>query len=119
MSKRVNAGELRTAVFFAKIVKEKDKDGFQEQKKVNIFGQGVPIYGKWVNVHGTEVFTSMQMKLREPATFVTRYSPMLCDVTLIAYKKGDPDPYEVISIDNIENRNEWLEIKLQRSTTAK
>lgn len=119
MSKRANAGELNTAVFFVKTTKVSDKDGFQIPKEANVFGADVAVYGKWVNVHGTEVFTSMQLELREPATFTTRYSPKLCDVTLTAYRKGDPDPYEVISIDNVENRNEWLEIKLQRKVTAR
>lgn len=119
MSKGANAGELNTAVFFVKLVKETDKDGFQVPKEENVFGTDLPVYGKWVNVHGTEVFTAMQLELREPVTFTTRYSPKLCDVALTVYRKGDAAPYEVISIDNVENRNEWLEMKLQRKVTAR
>lgn len=119
MSKRANAGELNTAVFFKKVAKVKDKDGFRAEEEINVFENDAPVYGKWVNVHGTEVFTSMQLELREPVTFTARYSPRLCDATLVAYRKGDPKPYEVISIDNVENRNEWLEIKLQRKVTAR
>ena len=74
--------------------------------------------GKWVSVHGTEVFTAMQLELKEAATFTTRYSPKY-QIQLIAYKAGEADPYEVISIDDVEDRHRWVEIKLGRREGAR
>ena len=124
MSKRANAGKLNTPVVFKKKKTNLDKEAYKKQSEESIFGKDengkdIPVWGKWTNVHGTEVFKAMQLELKEPVTFITRYSPLLCDNTLIAYKIGDPKPFEVISIDNVENRCEWLEIKLQRQVTAR
>ena len=73
---------------------------------------------KWVNAHGTEVYQSMNLDLREPATLTGRYSSLItpqCRIT----KVGDPEPYEIISIDDVENRHQWLEIKVQRMVSAR
>lgn len=123
MSKRAQIGEMTTAVYFRRMVGGMDADAnwVPEEKKIFVGDDGteIPVMGKWVNAHGLEVFTAMQLEIKEPVTFTTRYSPALCDNTLIAYRKGDPDAYEVISYDNVENRNMWLEIKLQRRKTAR
>ena len=79
----------------------------------------VPVMCKWVNTHGQGVFLAMQLQLREPVTVTTRYSPKLDDATLLLYCGNDPKPYEIISIDNVEMRNEWLEIKAQRRKSAR
>jgi len=124
MSKSANAGELRFAVFFKRLERTVNKNGFQVESEVNVFGQDehgkdIPIMSKWVNAHGSEVWAAMQLQLRDPSTITTRYSPLLDDETLTVYRQDDPKPYEVISIDNVEQRNVWLEIKVQRKVTAR
>lgn len=123
MAKSANAGELRTNLFFKKIVRETDDEGFNTEIEKDLFtradGTAVPVKGKWVNAHGSEVFEAMKMELRDPATITTRYSPKLEDITLTMYKEHDPVPFEVISVDNVENRNTWMEIKVQRKKAAK
>lgn len=119
MSKSANPGELRTPVYFKRITRGRDGEGYPVEAEVNVFGEGVSCMCKWVNVHGTEVFQSMQLEIREPATITTRYSKKLTDPKLIIYKGNDTCPYEVISIDNVEDRSEWLEIKVQRKAGAR
>ena len=113
MSKSANAGELRTPVYFKRIERGTNKNGYPVETEVNVFGKGISALTKWVNAHGTEAFMAMQMQLREPATITMRYSPLINE-KLLVYKGSDPNPYEVISIDNVEERNVWLEIKVQR-----
>jgi SPP1 family predicted phage head-tail adaptor len=115
MAKYANPGALRTPVRFIRIDRTNDADGYPTETEVDVFG--APVMCAWVNVHGNEVFTAMQMKLREPATLTTRYSPLI-NQKLLIYKGTDPDPYEVISIDDVEDRHAWLEIKVQRATEA-
>jgi len=119
MSKNANAGELRTAVYFTRIERATNKNGFPVEAEINVFGEGVPVMCKWVNAHGSEVWSAMQLRLRDPATLTTRYSPLLDDETLTIYRGSDPEPYEVISIDNVEQRDAWLEIKAQRKVSAR
>ena len=119
MSKSANPGELRTKVYFMRQSRTRDEEGFPTETEVNVFGDGVPCMCKWVNAHGYEVFQTMQLEIREPATITTRYSSKLLDPTLTIYKAGDTRPYEVISIDNVEERNVWLEINVQRKSGAR
>ena len=110
MAKYVNAGELRTPIKFVIVTRTTDSDGYSVEVEVEVLKTNC----KWVNVHGSEVFTAMQQQLREPATITMRYSPLI-NQKLILYKGADPRPYEVISIDDVEDRHRWLEIKVPRS----
>lgn len=118
MSKSANPGELRTPVYIKSITRRVNENGYPVDTETNIFGSDVPIMCKWVNAHGSEAFTAMEMKLREPATLTCRYTPLI-NRQCIAYKGSDPVPYEIISIDNVEERNKWLEIKVQRREEAR
>ena len=118
MSKSANAGELRTKIYFKEIKSDVDDEGYPSEQEVNVFGDGKYIRCKWVNAHGTEAFTAMQLELREPATLTMRYSPKITE-TLIVYREQDPEPFEFISIDNVEERNTWLEVKVQRKVPAR
>ena len=127
---------LSTPVFFMRVDKVPDDEGYDSETEVNIFGQDedeneIPVMCKWVNVHGTEVFTAKQMQLNEPVTLTTRYSPLI-NQTLVAYNAHEYDAalhsgdgldgeekttaietalekirYEIISVDDIENRHVW------------
>lgn len=136
MSKAANAGELRTSVYFMKIDRQTDNEGFPKEVEINVFGKDKSVLTKWVNAHGSEVFTAMQLELREPVTITMRYSPLINEKLIVyrvreyeeAMKAGSDDKvkealeraaYEVISVDNVECRNIWLEIKLQRKVAAR
>ena len=73
---------------------------------------------KWVNAYGGEVFAAMQAQVEEPATLTMRYSPLIRPDHLI-YRVGDPAPYEIISVNDVERRHTWLEIKVQRRRAAR
>ena len=118
MSKEANAGELRTPVYFMRLEKRTDEDGVPINWEVNIFGEGAPLRCKWVNGHGTEVFAAMQMNIQEPATITCRYSPLITKNQIVS-KMGDPKPYATISLDNVEEKNKWLEIKVKRRSQAR
>jgi Phage head-tail joining protein. len=144
VSKRANAGELRTPVYFFRIDRTKDADGYEIETEINIFGSGKAAWCKWVNVHGAEVFDAMQLKLNEPVTLTMRYSALVNRALIVyndaehaaALHAGDEIEdeqeaanavitalqkirYEVISIDDVENRHVWMEIKIQRQVGAR
>ena len=60
----------------------------------------------------------MQLKLRQPAKLTMRYSPRIVP-TLLVYKGKDPVPYEVVSVDDVEDRHCWLEVTVQRKEAAR
>lgn len=118
MSKNANAGELRTPVYFKRIQRSTDAEGFPAETEINVFGEGERVLCKWVNAHGSEVFLAKQLELREPATITMRYSPLINE-KLLVYRESDAAPYEIVSLDNVEHRNQWLEIKVQRMVSAR
>ena len=124
MSKYANPGELRTPVYFLRIERGTDSEATITETQVSVFaddsGKPLPVFCKWVNSHGVEVFEAMRLDLNEPATLTVRYSPKLLDKTLIVKKDFDADDaYEVVSIDDVEERHRWLEIKVQRKVMAR
>ena len=124
MAKQARAGELRTLVYFRRAVRSTDSEGYPltegEEPVFGLDGAGQerPVHCKWVNAHGAEVFSAMQLQLREPATLTMRYSPKI-DSTLLVYRRGDPRPYEIVSVDNVGERGKWLEVQVQRKGAAR
>lgn len=118
MSKNANPGELRTKAYFKRVRRDTDDEGFPLEPEENVFGEGNFAKCKWVNAHGSESFVAKQLELREPATITMRYSPLIKD-DLLVYRGSDTKPYEIISIDNVEEQNRWLEIKVQRVVSAR
>ena len=89
MAKRANAGDLRTPIIVERLNETQDADGYPGREWENVFGQGNEYRVKWVNVHGREVYESMNLDLKEPATLTGRYSPLItaqCRIT----KDGEP-----------------------------
>lgn len=116
MSKEANAGELRTPVRIKRITWNTDPDGFKTKTEADVFTG--PVMVKWANAHGAEVYSAMQMNLREPATLTMRYSPLVKGDQVV-YREDDPEPYEIMSLNNVENRKVWLEVKVQRLEEAR
>lgn len=123
MARQASAGELRTRLYVRKMVKGTDDDGIAREREESVFppaadGGERMWHCKWVNAYGSEVFIAMQAQVKEPATLTMRYSPLIQPDHLI-YRVGDPVPYEIISINDVEARHTWLEIKVQRRRAAK
>lgn len=123
MSKYANAGELRTPVKFVRVDKTDDSAGYQVPTEINVFGtdennEEIYLRVKWVNSHGTEVFSAAKLEIQQPAILTCRYSPLIND-TLLVYKKGDPQPYEIVSCDDVEEKHRWLEIAVKRKSSAR
>ncbi len=121
MAKQAQAGELRTRIYIRRTVKASDHEGSPVQREESVFTPKDPErvwHCKWVNAYGTEVFTAMQLQVQEPATLTMRYSALIRPDCLI-YKLGDPVPYEIISVNDVEDRHCWLEVKVRRMGAAR
>ncbi len=107
----VSPGEMRTAISVCKAVKERDEDGYTTETYEAIAN----VKSRWVSVHGTESFTADMQGYTQPATVTIRYC---ADITedCIVYKDGESTPYRIISVNNVEGRNRWLEIKVTKKS---
>lgn len=125
MAKYANPGEMRVPVMIERPETEINSNGIPSEKWENVFGKDKSVRTKWVNVHGTDVFQALNIDLREPATLTMRYSPKITrECRLIKAEDAGKENreelcYEIISIDDIEERHIQMEIKVQRWRNAK
>ena len=69
------------------------------------------VYAKWINAHGTEILAAMADEVVNEATVLIRYRSDIDMTTRI--QKGS-DIYMIRSMDNIQERNEYIELTLKR-----
>ncbi len=121
MARKANAGEMKTKIMVESFASKEDADGYPQKTWKNIRPQGGTFWCKWVNAHGRDVFEAQQLGLNELATVTLRYSSLsaLITPTCRLYKGRDPVPYDIISINNVEDANRWLEIKVHRKVASK
>ena len=112
---------MTTRVYILGLTASVDADGFPAETWGSVFVDSkedpVPVWCKWVNAHGTDAYRNMEMDLRDVATLTMRYSPLINQRCRVLHE-NDPDPFEIISIDNVDDSRAWLEIKVKRLVTA-
>ena len=124
MARQARAGELRTRIYIHSVSKTVNENGVaSEEEESSVIGydaQGREImyHCKWVNAYGSEVFSAKQLQLKASATLTMRYSSKI-KVDQLIYKVGDPEPWEIISINDVEDRHRWLEVKVHRKKAAR
>ena len=101
-----NPGEMRTSITLEPRTVTQDAGGFQ------VPGQGSTstVWCKWTNVHGSEVWAAAALQALKPATVVIRYHATIN--TMWTILKGS-ERYEIVSIDNIRDMDEYMELKVQ------
>ncbi len=119
MSKRANAGEMRTMIQIKQRVETINENGFPTEAYANIYGAGHYVRCKWVWNHGSEVFASDRYAERRTATVTMRYSAAATDTRCVVFLKGDDTPWEIVNADNVEGRNQWLELSLVQKVPAR
>ncbi len=102
-----NPGELRTPVrLLGATTIVTDAGGAQRPSRTELG----TVLAKWIGVHGNEVWASQAMKAEKLATVTIRYR---ADVDETCTVELDGEEYEIISIDDIEKRHEWIEMKVK------
>jgi SPP1 family predicted phage head-tail adaptor len=110
-SNLTNPGELRTSITLQSRSVSTETGGFQEPGWSTL----ATVWAKWQNVHGSEVWAAQSVQAEAPATVLIRYLTGL-DTTCVVLKGSDQ--FEVVSIDDIQERHEYLELKVQRARSG-
>ena len=105
-NKPTNPGELRTAISLLSPVAVSGDGGFNVPTWTVVETR----YVKWTNVHGSEVWAAEAVQAIQPATVLMRYKAGLTPAWRV--RKGSLD-YEIVSVDNIGERGEWMELKVR------
>ncbi|MAT45364.1 MAG: hypothetical protein CL609_23795 [Anaerolineaceae bacterium] len=106
--KPTNPGQLRTRITLKRRVVNKDAGGFPSVSTETI----TQVLSRWKNVHGSEVWAAEVAQAQQAATVLIRYRSDL-DETCLVDKGGQL--FEIVSIDNIEERSEYIELKVKRT----
>lgn len=104
-----NPGDLRTKITLQTPTITKAAGGAQ----VVTWSTIATVWAKWTNVHGSEVWQSQAVQAVGPATVLIRYRAGVNAACSIL--KGT-ERYEIVSVDNIQQRNEYLELKVKSAT---
>ena len=118
MAKQAYAGAMNTKVSFKDITPTINENGFNVVEETDIFGK--PVWVNWKWQHGTEVFEAMKYQLGQTATITMYYSPKInhrCKVYL-ASEGDEAEPFEIVSIDAVEEKRRYMEIRLKREVKA-
>jgi head-tail adaptor len=103
-----NPGELRTPVQFQNPTVTKDAGGAQQVS----WSALDTAYVKIVNAHGVEAVTSDTLKNVQRATWTRRYN---ASVTNLTSGLLNGQRWQVISVDDIQNRHEYMELVVERA----
>ena len=101
-----NPGELRTKIQLQAPTLTADAGGAQTRGWTKL----ADVWAKWENVHGSEVWASQAVQAIQPATVLIRYLSGL--TTSHAILKGS-DRFQILSMDDVEERHEYIELKVQ------
>ena len=106
--KPFNPGELRQKISLFQQSVTIDSGGFQVLSKGSKIAD---VWARWVNVHGVEVWTADMAGAKQSATVLIRWRSDI-DETCLVEKGGQL--FEIVSMDNVRERNEYLELKVKR-----
>lgn len=102
-----NPGEMRTRVTIKTRSVTDGLGGFQTPTLVTL----ASMWARWVGVHGSEAWAASSVGAVQAATVLIRYRDDI-DTTCVVVLNGNN--YEITSIDDIQQRHEYLELKVQR-----
>lgn len=107
----INPGELRTPVVLGKRLVVRQAGGTQAV----VFSPVTGVPARWKNVHGAEAWQASAQGVDQPADCLIRYRGDL-DATWLV--KKDNRVYEIVSVDDINERHEYMELKVKRWSEA-
>lgn len=102
-----NPGALNTQITLQSRVITSDSGGFPASSG----SSAATVWANWENVHGSEVWAAQSVQAVQPATVLIRYRTGIDTTWLVLL---GTERYEIVSIDDIQNRHEYLELKLRR-----
>jgi len=105
-NRTTNPGELRTPVTIQNPTVSKDAGGAQS----TTWSDAAAIFAKWINAHGPEAATSDALKAVKRAVVTIRYLASVSEKSAVV-KEGER--WQVISMDDIQNRHEYIELVVE------
>ena len=105
-TKITNPGELNIQVTLKRRSSTVDPGGFQKEALTTL----AVVWAKWIGVHGSEAWAANSVNALRAATVTIRYRADVDETCLVTLDGLD---YEIVSMDDIQQHHEYIELKLQ------
>jgi SPP1 family predicted phage head-tail adaptor len=106
----VNLSDMRTRVTFQVPTISKDAGGAQVETWANVTSNPT-VWARWTNAHGQEAVQNEALKSSQRAAVVVRYRT---DILTTWQVLKDSEAWQIISIDEVQDRNRWVELVVER-----
>lgn len=105
--KVINPGQLNTKIVLSPRRVEKDAGGFVQP----VEAPQIEVWCRWINAHGADVREASASGFNDLATVLIRYRPEVDETWRVIYRGRS---YDIRSIDNIREKDEWMELHVAR-----
>jgi SPP1 family predicted phage head-tail adaptor len=106
----VNVGDLRTRITFQSPTINKDAGGAQSGAYANV-ATNPTVWAQWINDHGQESVASGADVSVQRATVRVRHRT---DIATTWRVLKDSEPWNILSIDPVQDKNRWVELRVER-----
>jgi len=107
----VKVADLRTRITFQSPTVTADSGGAQVPSWANI-STNPTVWARWINAHGDELVNNEAVQSTQRATVTIRHRTDLVESWRI--KRDDNTYWQIISIDQVQDRNRWIELVVER-----
>ena len=105
----MNPGKLRHRITLQRYTEIVDPDGFTTQQWQDV----ATVWAAVENLYGREYWEAAAVQAENTVKFTIRYRPDVDQAMRIVFRGKI---YNIISVDNIKYRNEFIEIKAKEGT---
>jgi len=106
----VNVGDLRTRITFQTPTISSDAGGAQKPTYANV-GTNPTVWAQWINDHGQESVATGAEVSAQRATVRLRNRT---DIQTTWQVLKDSEAWQVLSIDLVQGRRRWVELRVER-----
>jgi len=102
--------DLRTRITFQVPTISKDAGGAQKTTYANV-GTNPTVWAQWINDHGQESVSANATVSAQRATVRLRHRSDIVETWRVL---KDGEAWQVLSIDPVQDRNRWVELRVER-----
>lgn len=106
----IRISDLRTRLTFQEPAIIKDAGGAQKTTYANV-GTNPTVWAQWINDHGQEAVSSDAQVSLQRATVRVRHRSDIVETWRVM---KDGEAWQVLSIDPVQDRNHWVELRVER-----
>ena len=112
---RVNAGDMRTTITLQSPMIAKDPGAAQKPVYANVSTHPI-IKARWVNAHGQESVQTAVKSVQRATVTIRHRDDILTPTRHTDWRVlRDGEPWNIISIDPIQDKNRWIELVVEHA----